>query len=309
MSTFGDVLRHFRERQALTQDVASGLVSVSRATFTQWETNKHLPSLQRGHDLDLALHADGDLVRALEEARTRSPRAGRSMASRPVEPQGPTLVQVIKRARRALLDQLYFKDGQAVGWRHHLVESEDPPSILSTCYGLGALMLLGGPDAHTPEIVERMLAAGTNKDGTVIGWRARAQREPRIEATSTAVKSLLSAGARLSVDVIVDLFKTQLDQVSRERPFAITIALEPLLRVAPDHEFTVELLSLLLARRWDFDGTLLWTEKRVGRRQPMVEPSVAHTARAVTVLRSAPVELLAEAADASGADLYNEASV
>jgi len=298
MTSFGDVLRHYRERRALTQDAAAGLVGVSRATFTQWETNKHLPSLQRGHDLDQKLEAGGDLLRGLTEARARSPRS-RTVASRPVVAEGPTLAQVRKRARQELLGQMCFEDGQAVGWRHNLVESPDPSSILPTTFGLGALALLGGPDAHTPTVVDRMVKLGVLPDGTITGWKAQAQREPRFETTSAAINSLWMAGVPLQVDEIVRVLTALLDQTAGERPFILTLALEPLLRAAPDHPFTAEVVSLLLDHRRDFGGTLLWPEKRVRRNQPRVEPSIAHNARAIIVLREAPADLVGDAVDSA----------
>ncbi len=90
---------------------------------------------------------------------------------------------------------------------------------------------------------------------------------------------------------------TQLDQdeIARERPFILTLALRPLMRIAPEAPLTQRIVRLLLDLRRDFDGVGLWTEKALPGEQPMVEPSVAHTAYAVSALRLAEAELVADA--------------
>jgi transcriptional regulator with XRE-family HTH domain len=294
MEIFGDVLRAHREQQGLTQEAAAALVGVSRATFTQWETHKHLPSAARTDALDRALRAGGALAAALQA--TRGPR-GRTAGQRGARPAGPTLLQVTKQARRVLREQMCFDpDGRAAGWRHNLVPSNEPPSTLSTIYGIGALGRLGGPDEHTPAVVDRIVRTGVEEDGTIGGWHASVQLAPRIEATADAIESLLRAGVPLGADQVLRVLGEQLeDATARERPFILTLALAPLLRIAPDSDLTRRVLRLLLELRQEFDGVLLWTEKTLERDQPMVEPSVAHTARAVSVLRDAGDELVGDA--------------
>jgi transcriptional regulator with XRE-family HTH domain len=296
MTTFGEVLRSHRDRRGLTQEGAAELLGVSRVTFTQWEGNKHLPAVSRAHELDQALDASGALALALQQAHSKSPRSGRTAPVAPVHATGPTLATVLKNARRALLDQLCFDDnGNPLGWRHNLVPSTERPSIVSTTYGLGALALLGGPDVHTPQIVDRIMSSGVQADGTITGWRFSTQREPRMEATTKAIDSLRLAGASLEVDKIIKVLRDLYDETSRERPFILTLAAQPLLRVAPDAAFTAEIVRNLLDSRREFHGTLLWPEKRLHRDQPLLDPSVAHTARAITVLREAPSELVGDA--------------
>src|SRR5438552_1094275 len=110
MTTFGEELRRYRERRGLTQESAAALLGVSRVTFTQWEGNKHLPSLARAEELDRALNASGALVVALREAHSLNPRAARTVPVVPAQTAGPTLVTVLKEARRALLGQLCFDE-------------------------------------------------------------------------------------------------------------------------------------------------------------------------------------------------------
>ncbi len=187
---FGDLLREYRERRGLTQQAAALRLRVSRPTVAQWEANRHLPSRERVRELDRALEAGGALVAALDAAVG----AGRGTRGRVPEqrtaapPSGPTVLQVTKDARRVLDEQLCFDDeGRPLGWRYNLVSSTNrPPSTLSTIYGLGALALLGGPDRHTPAIVERIARQGVDANGRIRGWHASAQGAPRMEATAAA---------------------------------------------------------------------------------------------------------------------------
>ncbi|MBL8928467.1 MAG: hypothetical protein JNM77_19890 [Pseudonocardia sp.] len=120
-----------------------------------------------------------------------------------------------------------------------------------------------------------------------------------MEATAAAINSLLRAGVPLRAGKVVEAIERLLDDTSRERPFILTIAVEPLLRIAPDSPLTADIVRDLLDCRRDFRGTLLWPEKQLRRDQPLVDPSVSHTAGAVTALRSAPAELVGDAVTAA----------
>jgi transcriptional regulator with XRE-family HTH domain len=293
--TFGEILRRHRERRRLTQLSAAALVGVSRATFTQWEGNKHLPSLANVQELDRALEASGVLIDALESTRSEGSRT-RPLSTPHAPATGPTVATVSRDARAALDGQLCFDDdSRPIGWRHNLVPSFERPSLVSTSFGLRAQALLGGPDAHTPALVERMLAAGVTADGTITGWKASTQHAPRLEMTAAAIESLLRAGVPLKVDRVVESIRALLDETARERPSVLSQAVEPLLRVAADADLTADVVNDLLDCRQDFQGVLLWPEKRLHRDQPLLEPSVAQTARAVTALRDAPAELVGDA--------------
>lgn len=281
----------------MTQGQAAEVIKVSRATFAQWETGRHLPAEERVHDLDRLFEARGELIAAAEGAR-------HGHRLRPVDglipvPSAPTrtLMHVLADTRRALLKQLCTDDaGRPAGWRHHLVDSGDRPSVLSTAYGLKVLAMLGGPDASTPAVVETVLERAVRDDGgRLIGWQARAQRAPRMETTAAALDALLRAGVPIGVDEVVRMLGDLIDDSVRARPLILSIALEPLLRVAPDAGLTADLVRMLLDCRVEDKGVLLWPEKLLTREQPGLSPSVAHTARAVTVLRDAPASLVGDA--------------
>jgi hypothetical protein len=285
----------------MTQQKAAARVAVSRATFAQWETGRHLPSEQRVHDLDRLLEADGELIAAAQSARP-------SARLRPVSDDEPastasnqSLLQVLDGARRALLDQLCCDDkGRPTGWRHNLVPSDDPPSVASTAYGLKVLAMHGGPDARTPAVVKWVLDRAVHDgDGRRVGWRALAQAAPRMETTAAVIDALLRAGVEIRVDDILRMLSDLVDETTLARPTILCMALGPLLRVAPDAQLTTTLVRALLECRVPFGDVLLWPEKLLPRNQPLLTPSVAHTAQAVTVLRIAPDELVGDAVPAA----------
>jgi transcriptional regulator with XRE-family HTH domain len=277
----------------MTQDKAASRIGVSRATFAQWETARHLPAEERVHELDKLLRAGGELIAAAEEARpghrARSPEGSAPAAGT------RSLLHVLADTRKAFLEQLCTdENGRPTGWRHHLVPSDDPPSVLSTAYGLKVLAMLGGPDASTPAVVQWVLDRAVRDGDRLVGWRARAQRAPRMEMTATALEALLHAGVPIGVDDVVRMLADLVDDSVRARPFIISSALEPLLRVAPDSGLAADLVRMLLDCRVDFGGVRVWPEKLLHRDQPMLSASLAHTACAVTVLRGAPEELLGD---------------
>ena len=181
---------------------------------------------------------------------------------------------------------------------------------MSTAEGLRVLAIHGGPDSRTPAVVRWVLDRAVVEDGRRIGWRARAQVAPRMEITAEVIDSLLRAGVALAVDDIVGMLGELVDETTLARPTILSTALGPLLRVAPDAELTTRLIRALLDCRVDFAGTLLWPEKRLHRDQPLLTPSVPHTAHAVAVLRAAPGDLVGDAVAAAeqwvtGADDLN----
>jgi transcriptional regulator with XRE-family HTH domain len=303
-STFGELLRRLREQQSKTQAEVAEKIGVSRVTFGQWESDKFLPQPHRVGDLDELLGAAGELIALAGQARPAMvPPPVQAPAPRAAEPAvgGGSLVRLFADIRRAFLDQLVMDDPVQLGWRHNLVPSDEPTSTLSTAYGLKALAMLGGPDARTPAVVDSVLKqAIRDDDGRLVGWKARLQFAPRLETTAAALDALLHAGVPIAVDDVLRMLGDLLDDTAQQRPFILTTALEPLLRVAPDSELAAELVQRLLDTRIEIDGRRLWPEKLLSSRdQLLLAPSVAHTARAVTVLRKAPQALVGDAAIAA----------
>ena len=247
-------------------------------------------------DLDDLLGAAGDPIAIAGNARPAP--APRASDRPPVAGGGGSLVRLFADIRRAFLEQLVMDDPEQLGWRHNLVPSEEPPSTLSTAYGLKALAMLGGPDARTPAVVDSVLKqAVRTDDGRLVGWKARVQYAPRLETTAAALDALLHAGVPVPVDDVIRMLRDLLDDTALQRPFILTTALEPLLRVASDSTLAADLVQRLLDTRIEADGLRLWPEKLLSNRdQLLLAPSVAHTARAVTVLRRAPQGLVGDAA-------------
>jgi DNA-binding XRE family transcriptional regulator len=296
-TSFGELLRTYRQRAGKTQSEAAHLVGVSRATFAQWETNRHLPSEENVHELDRHLSAGGALAEAAEQARPGPARLRPLERIEPAPPIGSrSVIQVLRDARLALLEQLcQDKQGRPTGWRHNLVPSDEPPSVVSTAYGLKTLAIHGGPDHRTAAAVSWVFDKAVVEDGRRIGWRSRQQVAPRMEITGSVLDALLRAGVEVPADEVVRMLDRLVDETTLARPTILSTTLEPLLRVAPEAELTTRLIRALLDCRVDFNGTLLWPEKRLHRDQPMLTASVAHTAHAVAVLRAAPDNLVKDA--------------
>jgi hypothetical protein len=139
--------------------------------------------------------------------------------------------------------------------------------------------------------------ATRDSEGRIVGWAARTQPAPTVETTAAALHALLHAGAAITADEVVRILATLVDETTRQRPFILTCALEPLLAVAPESDLVHDLVEALLACR--VENATLWPEKRdpIDKAEP--RPSVAHTARAITVLRRAPGARASEAVAAA----------
>jgi transcriptional regulator with XRE-family HTH domain len=287
---FAELLRELRDRAGLTQGQAAERLKVSRPTFAQWEGGRHFPAKDKMQTLDDLFNGGGALIAAFERARG-------SARLRPVDaveaaptPATRPLLQVFGDVRAAVMEQLCRDDkGRPLGWKHNLVPSPAPPVALSTAYVLKTLTVLGGLDPSTTGLVGRMFdLAIRDAEGRIVGWRASTAKMPRIETTTLVLEALQRLGADLDIDNSLRMIRDLYDRTARTRPVILTTALDAVMRLAPDSDLAAELTDNLLALRVDFRGALLWPEKKVEDRvQAKLEPSMAHTARAVTVLRHA----------------------
>jgi hypothetical protein len=203
---------------------------------------------------------------------------------------------VFRDVRAAVMEQLCRDDeGRPLGWRHNLVPSSSAPAALSTAYVLKALNVLGGIDPSVTGLAGRLLDIAVRHDGRIVGWRASTAQAPRIETSSAVLEALQRIGVDLDIDESLRMIRDLYDDTARTRPVILTIALDAVMRLAPDSDLAAELTENLLALRVDFGGALLWPEKVVDRLQAKLQPSVAHTARAVSVLRHARGEAVGDA--------------
>lgn len=286
--SFGEFLKRLREKRGVTQAAAASRVGVSRATFAQWETGRHLPAAERMTQLDELLGGDGELIALAQRARPDHGLRAEATDGVAAAPPTQSLLQVFFDVRDALLRELcHDDDGRPLGWRHTLAHTDGRPTTdVSTAYGLKTLALLGGPHDGTPALVDRLMRRATRDGRRIAGWAARVQRAPRLEATATVLDALLRMGADIPAADVVAILGDLVDQKSCERPFILTTALEPVLRVAPDSKLAAKLVTVLMSCRHNFGGVALWPEKLVKRDQRLLEPSVVHTARSISVLRS-----------------------
>jgi hypothetical protein len=195
------------------------------------------------------------------------------------------------------MEQLCRDDeGRPLGWRHNLVPSSAAPATLSTTYVLKALNVLGGIEPSTTGLIGRMFDIAVRDDaGRVLGWRASTGQVPRMETTTVVLEALQRLGADLDIDKSLRMIRDLYDHTARTRPVILTTALDAVMRLAPDSDLASDLTENLLALRVDFGGALLWPEKVVDRLQAKLQPSVAHTARAVSVLRHARGDAVGDA--------------
>ncbi|RSD10897.1 helix-turn-helix domain-containing protein [Amycolatopsis eburnea] len=268
----GRELRRLRKAAGLTQADVARIIGVTRANLTQWETGRYLPSVENARLLDDHFRAANSLVRMVEAARSPAPAGGALLST------GGSLLEVFRRAGHSLAGLLIRdENGRAVGWRHNLQQTSEQ-TTLATAYGISATVVLGATYIDLHDIVEDLYAKRSD-----FGWQGRsAGRRP--EVTAAVVDALCQASTVLSAEEGLQHLENSLDEYSRTRPFLLATALRTSARIGPDAPLTRRLADDLLAARLDFDGVLLWGEKKEPR-LVSPEPSAAHTARAVVALR------------------------
>jgi len=273
----GRELRRLRRAAGETQAELAGIIGVSRANLTQWETGKYLPSSHNAQQLDDHFQAGNTLVSLAEAARSprdESPAAGLSGV---VDTTGSVL-QVFGQVGRSLAEHLIRDErGRALGWRHNLQKTSGH-TALASAYGISAMSVVGEPYIDLHSIAENLYEMRTE-----YGWQGRSGGR-RPETTAAAVDALCRVSTLLSADEGLAYLERSLDDFSRTRPFLLSSVLCTAVRLRPDAPLTLALVDDLLSARLDFDGALLWPEKS-DRSLVAPEPSAVHTARAVVALR------------------------
>ncbi len=268
----GEELRRLRKAAHETQADVARIVGVSRANLTQWETGRYLPSTDNARLLDDHFRAANMLFDLVEGAR--SPASAGSVVT-----TGGSLLEVLRRAGHSLAGHVIRDDdGQAVGWRHNL-QQQGEQTTLATAYGISAMVVVGEPYIGLHNVVVDLYEKRSE-----FGWQGRSSGR-RPEVTAAVVDALSQASTLLSADEGLHYLERSLDGYSRTRPFLLATALRSAVRLRPDAPLTRKLADDLLATRLDFDGVLLWGEKKEPR-LVAPEPSAAHTARAVVALRA-----------------------
>lgn len=270
MAGFGSRLKELREGRGLTQGAVANSLGLARASISQWEGDRHLPSSENVSKLDQLYGAMGSLVAESEKIRSgvdvTSPRRVRS------------LDEVFGKVADALVAALRTKDG-VTGWSHNLIE--DRPTPLSSAYAIRTLQLLDDARVDLYAVGEAILGR-RNEGGT---WSNRLAVASRPEVTATILATLARMGLLKDIPESVELLRLSPDSPVRSRPYILEVMLESVLHIQPDHPLVEELVEALLAVRMPLDGALLWAAKKVPRPE-LAEPSLPHTARAVAVLRA-----------------------
>lgn len=262
----GPELRRLRRQRGVTQAVVAAAMGVSRANYTQWETGRYLPGPEKARALDDYFGAGGAIASLVE-------------AGHPATAAGPSLLHVFHRVGASLRDAIGHDDRGRPGWQQNL-QQDRPPSVLSTAYGIKAMVVVDEPYVDLDALAASLLAM---LDETEV-WSADPQ-SLRPEIVATVVDALYRVGTPMPIDDALTRLEASLDdEFARNRPYLLATALQTVTRLRPDAPLADRLVDDLLATRQDHRGALVWPEKR----EPglaLVEPSTVHTARAVVALR------------------------
>ncbi|WP_433290772.1 helix-turn-helix domain-containing protein [Pseudonocardia sp. CA-142604] len=268
----GEELKSRRERLGLTQRAVAEQLGVQRASLAQWEGGRHLPSAEHTQRLDEIYGARGALVALADGARRGgilpSPRAFRSVGD------------VFADVARALVDKMHKDpEGRPLGWAHNLVGNR--PTPLSTAFVIRTLQQIDDAqvDLHA---LGRALVERRN-DG---GWTNRVVLQGRPEVTSVVLSALARLGMLTDVDSEIEKLGQSVDDLTRSRPYVLSVVLEAVLAIRPEARFVDDLVDALLEARMPVGDALLWPANAAAPPE-LLEPSLAHTARATTVLRLA----------------------
>lgn len=278
-SGVGRELRRLRKAAGETQAETAKIIGVTRANLTQWETGKYLPSTHNARQLDDHFRAANALFTLVETARSPQEHTPPPIvADVGVVDTSRSLLQVFHTVGAKLAERLIRDEhGKPLGWRQNL-QKKTPPTVLSTAYGISTMLLVGDTYLDLHPLAEKLHSRRTE-----FGWRGRPEgRWP--ETTAAVVDALFRMGTTLSADDGLELLEHSLDPFSTTRPYLLATTLQAAVRLRPDARLTDRLIDDLLATRLVFNGNRLWPEKNeAGLVAP--EPSVAHTARAIVVLR------------------------
>lgn len=270
---FGAELKRRRVEQHLTQEAAARGLGVQRATLTQWESGRHLPSPEKTTEVDHYFGAAGALVALVEAARA----GGGAGPARRILP----LSAVFSGVGRALLRHVAYDDnGRPLGWSRNLSRRTNP-TPLSTAYGIRTLQMLDQVPVDLGSLARAVLDARTGA-----AWASRSSPVPRPEATAVVLDALCTLGLNAEVEDEWRWLEDAIHGVARLRPYIIATVLEAAARHRTESSFVPRLVDDLLATRKDFGSAWVWPATAAPD-VVRIQPSLVHTARAVTALRLA----------------------
>jgi transcriptional regulator with XRE-family HTH domain len=272
-SSLGVELKARRKAAGLTQVAVAEQLGVARPTLTQWEADRHRPTPEHLSQLDELYGARGELIKLAQAEPDRDDTT----------PQGAQrfVADIFRDVADALVDTVVVdEDGRPRGWCRNLT-GRTRPTLLSTAFVVRTLQLLDEArvDLHA-------LADFFERSEGDAGWGYSRMVRPRPEVTAIVLVTLSRLGRLADVETALGQLETGLDEVSLSRPYVLTVVLEALLAIRPDAPLAGRLVRRLLDARRPFAGRLLWTMDASAQPE-LVQPSLAHTARATAVLRLA----------------------
>jgi DNA-binding XRE family transcriptional regulator len=261
----------------VSQKAVAEALGVRRPTVAQWESGRFLPSVAKLQQLDDYFGAGGALVALRGPAR-----AGHVAIPREHPPaQGSTLAEVFDGVADRLVEGIVHdpEDPGCLGWAHG-VGVDGRPTPWSTALGVRALLLLDRADVDLSAIARTL--GRRQRNG---GWSNRTIDLPRPEVTAVVLATLHRIGdGGADLDEAWTRLGELITPQDHNRPFVLSTVLENVAQIRPGSSLVEELVRRLLAARIDFQGTRAWAS--IGNQEPdRVEPSAAHTARAVVALR------------------------
>lgn len=280
-SSLGSELQLFRKGAGLTQLAVARQLGVQRATLAQWEAGRHRPSAEHLRKLDGLYGARGTLI-ALGDAERSGTEPG------PVV-RNLFVADVFSGVADALVDAMVAEgDGRPLGWAHNMAQ-RGRPTPMSTAYAIRTLQLLD--DARTDL---HALADELDRQRSDEGWSNRTVLSGRPEVTAVVLAALARLGR--NVESELHLLDQMIGDFSRSRPFVLAVVLDSVLAIRSGASLVDTLVRALLAARHPSGELLLWPANADAPRG-LVEPSLAHTARAATVLRLAGPQTSVEGVD------------
>jgi transcriptional regulator with XRE-family HTH domain len=276
-------LQRLRALKGVSQKAVADALDVQRPTVAQWEGGRFLPSVARLEQLDEYFGAGGTLVALRRPGRaepvTSAPAHGPS--------RGLTLAEVFEGLADRLVEGVVHDpdDPGCLGWAHGIGPG-GRPTPWSTALGVRALLLLDRAEVDL-SAVARTLGQRQHHGG----WSNRALDLPRPEVTAVVLATLHRIGdGGADLDQAWARLGELITPEDHHRPFVLSTVLENVAQIRPDSPLVEQLAQRLLAARIDFQGTRAWAS--IGNQEPdRVEPSAAHTARAIVALRRAPAHL------------------
>jgi transcriptional regulator with XRE-family HTH domain len=270
VSSLGQELKARRRATGLTQGAVADRLGVARPTLTQWESDTHRPKPEHLTMLDELYGAQGQLVRLAQTGHTEG--------DIPQQGHRRLLADIFRDVADALVGSLVLADdGRPLGWSSSLGDSSRTPTPLSTAFVVRTLQLLDEA---------RVDLRGLAQFFEDSDWRYTSVDRPGPEVTAVLLAAHSRLGGVTDVDSALRQLEDGIDEFALTRPYVISVVLETLLAIRPDSPLTHRLLRDLLKARQRYHDRLLWTMDASAEPE-LVNPSLAHTARATAVLRRA----------------------